>query len=219
MIDTTTYFLALFTLNSIGIIAFKIDSMAKKKYLKRQEYIKNLVFQKMITHRLKIHYPELNENELSEIISGLKMFFLMVLNNKGKSIAMPSQCVDVAWHEFILCTKDYATFCENAFGKFLHHTPTESMKSATESTNGILNSWQFACEIENIDQEKPNRIPKIFAIDSKLNIKNGFHYVFDCSNNIGSGQYCVTHIANQYEESRRGSGGGGCSVSSGCGGD
>lgn len=57
MIDTT-YFLALFVLTSIGIIAFKIDSIAKKKYFKRQEYIKNLTFQKMITHRLKIHYPE-----------------------------------------------------------------------------------------------------------------------------------------------------------------
>ncbi len=106
-------------------------------------------------------------------------------------------------------------FCENAFGKFLHHTPTESMKSATESTDGILNAWEFACEIENIDPEKPSRIPKIFTIDSKLNIKNGFHYVFDCSNNINSGKYCVTHIANQYEESRRSSGGG---CSSGCGG-
>lgn len=218
MIDTTTYFLALFTLTSIGIIAFKMDSIAKKKYLKRKLYIENLVFQKMITHRLKIHYPELNESQLEEIISGLKIFFLMVLNNKGKPIAMPSQCVDVAWHEFILCTKDYAIFCENAFGKFLHHTPTESMKSETEATEGILNSWKFACELENIDPEKPSRIPKIFAIDSKLNIKKGFHYILDCSN-IGYGKYCVTHIANQYEESRRGSGGGGCSVSSGCGGD
>jgi hypothetical protein len=36
---------------------------------------------------------------------------------------MPSQAVDTAWHEFILLTKNYADFCEKAFGKFLHHTP------------------------------------------------------------------------------------------------
>lgn len=31
--------------------------------------------------------------------------------------------IDLMWHTFILYTRDYAEFCENMFGFFLHHTP------------------------------------------------------------------------------------------------
>ena len=35
----------------------------------------------------------------------------------------PSVPVDLAWHEFILCTRMYSDFCERLFGRFLHHQP------------------------------------------------------------------------------------------------
>jgi hypothetical protein len=38
-------------------------------------------------------------------------------------IGMPSHAVDEAWHGFILCTARYATFCQAAYGQFLHHHP------------------------------------------------------------------------------------------------
>ena len=38
-------------------------------------------------------------------------------------IGMPSHAVDEAWHGLILCTRRYETFCTEAFGRFLHHTP------------------------------------------------------------------------------------------------
>lgn len=38
-------------------------------------------------------------------------------------IGMPSHAVDEAWHGFILCTARYAAFCEQAYGRFLHHHP------------------------------------------------------------------------------------------------
>ena len=33
------------------------------------------------------------------------------------------QIVDVMWHTFILFTKDYADFCDQHFGCFIHHVP------------------------------------------------------------------------------------------------
>ena len=36
----------------------------------------------------------------------------------------PSKNVDVAWHEFILFTRDYAEFCDEYLGCFVHHVPT-----------------------------------------------------------------------------------------------
>ncbi len=38
-------------------------------------------------------------------------------------IGMPSHAVDEAWHGLILCTARYATFCDAAYGRFLHHHP------------------------------------------------------------------------------------------------
>jgi len=44
----------------------------------------------------------------------------------GEVIGMPSHAVDEAWHGFILCTARYATFCDAAYGRFLHHHPEGS---------------------------------------------------------------------------------------------
>jgi hypothetical protein len=38
-------------------------------------------------------------------------------------IGMPSHAVDEAWHGLILCTARYAAFCNQAYGRFLHHHP------------------------------------------------------------------------------------------------
>jgi hypothetical protein len=47
----------------------------------------------------------------------------------------PSKKVDRAWHEFVLHTRDYAAFCEERYGRFLHHDPYERPdKGAYERT-------------------------------------------------------------------------------------
>lgn len=35
----------------------------------------------------------------------------------------PSPRVDLAWHEIILCTREYAALCQRYFGRFMHHDP------------------------------------------------------------------------------------------------
>lgn len=42
-----------------------------------------------------------------------------------RAIGMPSHAVDEAWHGLILCTAEYSAFCTKAYGKFLHHHPTD----------------------------------------------------------------------------------------------
>jgi hypothetical protein len=42
-----------------------------------------------------------------------------------RAIGMPSRAVDEAWHGLILCTAEYSAFCTKAYGKFLHHHPTD----------------------------------------------------------------------------------------------
>ena len=38
-------------------------------------------------------------------------------------IGMPSRAVDEAWHGLILCTATYSAFCDQAYGRYLHHHP------------------------------------------------------------------------------------------------
>lgn len=35
----------------------------------------------------------------------------------------PSHLVDMVWHEFILFTKKYMTYCQDKFSRYIHHFP------------------------------------------------------------------------------------------------
>ena len=125
---------------------------------------------------------------------------------KRNMVAMPSQVVDDAWHEFILFTRAYKSFCKKSLGRFLHHTPTEAMKTPTLAQEGIKRAWRLACAKEHISPSSPTRLPLIFAIDAMLNIPNGFTYTLNCQDRRSPAYadgYCAGHI--------------GCS--SGCAGD
>ena len=46
------------------------------------------------------------------------------LDRAADSVEEPIRAVDEAWHEFILHTWLYETFCKERYGHFVHHRPT-----------------------------------------------------------------------------------------------
>ena len=66
-------------------------------------------------------------------LEGLDAWFVACLYAEDRMIGMPSKIVDVAWHEFILRTREYTNFCQRAFGAYLHHTPDSTMNIAATS--------------------------------------------------------------------------------------
>jgi hypothetical protein len=56
----------------------------------------------------------------------------------GQVIGMPSKAVDDAWHGLILCTARYATFCDAAYGQFLHHHPEGGAPRGVASAAGSM---------------------------------------------------------------------------------
>ena len=156
-----------------------------------------------------------------------KQYFKMNLLAKGRPVSMPSQAVDIAWHEFILFTRQYQTFCKAGLGRFLHHTPAEAMKNKNTAQVGIKRAWRLACYLEGMKPNHAHRLPLIFDLDRRLDIADGFHYQLNCqlknANGSGSGSdYCASHIGCTSGCAGSGSEGG-CSssdgCSSGCGGD
>lgn len=60
----------------------------------------------------------MNDQQIGLIFKGLRDYF-QICNQAGKrSVAMPSEAVDTAWHEFILFTRSYQHFCQKAIGRF-----------------------------------------------------------------------------------------------------
>src|SRR3954463_4677000 len=96
------------------------------------------------------------------------------LPDERQTFSMPSRVADGLWHEFILHTREYQRFCRRAFGSFMHHTPATVLSENRKSNTGLRRVWWYCCKYENIDPRDPTRLPLLFALDTKLNIPNGF---------------------------------------------
>ncbi len=164
----------------------------------RESYIRNFQFPRGLNRRLSHHHPHLTAEQIQLVVDGLRQFFRINLKSGRMNVAMPSQVVDDLWHEFILYTKAYQSFCNKAFGHFLHHTPAVVMTPRQKKNNaGLKRAWHFACQDEKIAPAAAARLPLIFALDAQLGIANGFRYALDCSQTgTAAGMYCSGELAS-----------------------
>ncbi|GGW15067.1 hypothetical protein GCM10018980_76200 [Streptomyces capoamus] len=76
-----------------------------------------------LAHRITAEHPEITEATARRIVGQAAAFIAASGQQPGQSLA-PSKLVDYGWHAFILHTVDYARFCEQVVGHFVHHVPT-----------------------------------------------------------------------------------------------
>lgn len=201
----------------VALFAWAIyRSYRRSQVAKREILIDTYKFPATIERKVAEKYPHLTSQQTELVMRGLREYFHLCNIAGKRMVSMPSQVVDVAWHEFILFTRQYEFFCDKALGRFLHHTPAEAMKSPKTAQAGIKTAWKISCFREDIPPKGAHKLPLLFAMDASLDIPNGFKYSLNCAS-PGSNPYCAGHIGC-------GSGcGGGCigdsgSDSSGCGG-
>jgi hypothetical protein len=58
----------------------------------------------------------------------------------------PPPRVDVAWHEFILHTEDYAGYCDKTFGRFVEHHPAPAPDDADAKVNSAVHYTRVLLE-------------------------------------------------------------------------
>lgn len=199
-------------------IAFMVDRAWHMVRKYRIAQIRNLALPSELFHKLRQRHPQLRPVDCELVADGLRQFFMAHLKSRRSHLAMPSQVVDDLWHEFILHTKTYQKFCRRAFGGFLHHVPATEVNINKKDNGGIRRTWHYACKEEDIDPKQPKRLPLLFALDTQLNITNGFTYItncawFDPTGAMGSSPYCATNLGSPA------SGCGGMACSGGCGND
>ena len=208
-----------------AVLALLVVLLWRKWGRQRQAaYIDSYPYQRCLDQRLAARRPELSAAQRAEVFAGLNDYFQLCRRAGRRMVAMPSQAVDDAWHEFILFTRQYDKFCRQAFGRFLHHTPAEAMTSPTQASDGIRRAWRLACAQERIDPKKPERLPRLFALDASLGLAGGFVYQLDClaaRNGVTGSGFCASHIGCgggcSGDSGSDGDGGSGCG--GGCGGD
>lgn len=150
--------------------------------LKRAEYIRTYAWPPGLLDKLAAHHRGFSRKETALVAQGLRQFFLAYLNGGRRHVAMPSQVADDLWHEFILYTRAYRTFCDGAFGGFLHHTPAVVLADGARKDNtGLRRVWLQCCREDGINPSNPSRLPLLFALDVKLKIPGGYRYYPDCA--------------------------------------
>jgi hypothetical protein len=166
---------------AVGACVLAYAVWAKTRQLRRAEVIRTYQWPRGLLDRLERKHPGMARKDSALVSRGLRQFFVAYLMSGRKYVSMPSQVADDLWHEFILYTRDYQDFCKHAFGGFLHHTPAVVLADGQRSSNaGLRRVWWYACKYENINPRSPSRLPLLFALDTKLNIKDGFRYEADC---------------------------------------
>jgi hypothetical protein len=148
---------------------------------RRRAFIDDYAWPQGLLDRFRKRRPGLSRAETARVEEGLRRFFHAYLAGGRRFVAMPSQAADDLWHEFILHTRAYEAFCDQAFGGFLHHTPALALAPAQAKSNaGLRRVWRSCCAQEGINPLRPERLPLLFALDAEMNIADGFHYATDC---------------------------------------
>lgn len=194
---------------------------------RRAAFIRAYPFPKGLLDRFGARHPRLTDEQRQAVLAGLRQFFLAYLQGRRSFVAMPSQVVDDLWHEFILYTRQYQSFCARAFGRFLHHAPAAVLSKNHNINTGLRRVWWQVCREEGIDPRHPDRLPLLFALDERLGIEPGFRYVLHCQGlrrDDGGPLYCGGDMGSLDFDGTTdgfddGGGGGDGDGGGGCGGD
>lgn len=178
--STVVGLLALAGLAAVVALAIYRARIHAAQNARHARFISGYRFPPELLRRLQERRPALDERQRALVLEGLRQYFLACLAARNGAIAkqlgMPSKAVDDAWHEFIVMTRDYATFCTGAFGRYLHHTPKQQMQEPID--NALANtlhqlkrpamgggSWAML-----------GAMPLLFALDRELGLDDGHRY-------------------------------------------
>ncbi|MFN2494560.1 MAG: hypothetical protein ABR608_01430 [Pseudonocardiaceae bacterium] len=159
-------------------------------------------FPSSVRQRLRLKHPDLQTESAALVETALRQWFRLLARRPSVRLSMPSVLVDDMWHEFLLHTRDYAAFCDAAFGQFLHHEPESTMtpeQAAANRSDRLLLTLRLARQDENCG---PGVLPLLFRVDQEVGLEAPHRrYLADCG---GRGQcyeaslpdwVCLQHLA------------------------
>lgn len=90
-----------------------------------------------VVQTFRQHFPKYNltDEQAKTLFDDLKRYLWLTAVTDAKKAANPEEkfpdisisesmiIIDEIWHEFILVTEHYYNFCQEYFGKYIHHPP------------------------------------------------------------------------------------------------
>ena len=139
---------------------------------KRMDYVSSYAFPEVARRVLERERPDLSADLRSRAWEGLREYFLLHAHKPGRFLGMPSETVDAAWHAFLLCEREYAAFCKEAFGKRLEHVPDpgclpKRLDGAFSPKKDVVATWEAQ---KLLRSERPDLLlpagSALFALDA-----------------------------------------------------
>ena len=168
----------------------------RMRMARRQEFVATYHLPKGVGRKLQRKLG--HSTDLGIAFRGLHQWLRLHVAAPGL-LAMPSTAVDELWHDFILHTEAYQEFCHKAYGRTLHHSPEQSMETATRKTlqgEGIGRTFAMACADGGIRLPQMLTLPILFQVDTALAMPDGQQWVLDCGHSGCSAKsptHCVRH--------------------------
>ncbi|WP_342786821.1 hypothetical protein [Streptomyces qinzhouensis] len=69
------------------------------------------------------------ERLVADAVMDQAMAFVYVIGSQRSYDLAPSRLVDPGWHAFMLHTQEYADWCQERFGFFVHHAPNSKTRT------------------------------------------------------------------------------------------
>lgn len=89
-----------------------------------------------LSARIVAEHPDIDRPMAERIMDQALAFLATVGRNTGE--LSPSEQVDIAWHTFVLHTREYADFCSRIAGCFIHHEPHDDTRDQVSDSSASL---------------------------------------------------------------------------------
>jgi hypothetical protein len=199
----------------IAVVVVLIVVWSRVRARRRLAFIEGYAFPAPLQSKLREHHPQLTHLQADLAIEALREWFAACHHAKGRMIAMPSRVADDAWHEFILMTRLYHAFCNEAFGRYLHHSPDavseKPIRPSIPKTLEVL-------EANGKSVAALGALPLLFVVDDELGVENGSSWTRELVERQANNDSAAGCLGGGSHVSSQNGGCGGCGSCGGCGG-
>jgi hypothetical protein len=150
--------------------------------------------------RLRVgnQHPHLSGDDIHLVEAATRQWFRLVARHPRAKLSMPSMVVDDLWQDMTRHARDYAAFCDVAFGHLLHHQPGPAMASDTANANHISSLLATLSYARRDEGCSPTALPLLFRVDKILSIRDGNCYLANCGGRgecfRAPGLICLQHL-------------------------
>lgn len=75
-----------------------------------------------VIDRVKRDHPDWTEDRINAAVAEYREYLMYISASRNLHV-LPPLDADEVWHAHIIHTREYAAFCQEHFGQFLHHVP------------------------------------------------------------------------------------------------